>query len=134
MADLIRTYSEMTSLKSWQERLEYLQLFDDNVDSPRFMNQSFYKSRAWLEFKKAMHRRDLGCDLGVLGAYIYDKMILHHINPVTVNDLENYNVSVLLNPENVITVSIKTHNTIHYLKEKPIPVVYNRKPGDTKLW
>lgn len=131
---LLRTYNELIQLDSWEERLDYLKLTDGkSYDSPRFMNQSFYKSPMWRNFKRDMHLRDNGMDLGVMGVYIYDRVILHHINPVTIEDLETMNLEILLNPNNVITTSGATHNKIHYSKKEVIPEVI-RQPGDTKLW
>lgn len=130
---LTRNYNELILLDSWEERLEYLKLKGQDFKSPRFMNQEFYKSRGWLMFKKEMHTRDLGMDLGVPGVYIQDTIILHHINPVTIEDLENYNMEILMNPNNVITTSSATHNKIHYSKKEVQPEIV-RQPGDTKLW
>lgn len=129
-----KSYSEMLKLDDWQSRFEYLRLYEHDFDSPRFMNHALYKSSSWRRFKEDMHRRDFGCDLGVMGVYIEGLMILHHINPVTIDDLENWNVEVLLNPENVITVSGKTHNRIHYSNEQNSYPETERQPGDTKLW
>lgn len=128
-----KSYSELIKLESYKERLMYLQLLGHDFNSPRFMNQNFYKSKTWLQFKRDMHTRDLGFDLGVFGVYIHGRMILHHINPVKIEDLEEYNLEVLLNPENVITSSDETHNKIHYQKSK-IQLLGDRRPGDTKLW
>lgn len=131
---LLRTYNQLITLDSWEERLEYLRLCGHDFDSPRFMNHEIYKSSGWRKFKESMHRRDFGCDLGVLGVYIQGPMILHHINPVTIEDLENWNEEVLFNPDNVITTAYKTHNIIHYSKEKTISLPTERQQGDTKLW
>lgn len=128
-----KSYSKLVLFPSWQERLKYLQLQTHDFDSPRFMNSSVYKTRRWINFKSEMHRRDYGCDLGVLGVYIEERMILHHINPVTIDDIENWNEQVLFNPENVITCAQTTHNKIHYLQELT-EIAEERQPGDTKLW
>lgn len=130
---LTRNYNELILLDSWEERLAYLKLKGHDFNSPRFKNQEFYKSRDWLMFKKEMHTRDLGMDLGIYGVYIQDTIILHHINPVTIEDLENYNMEILMNPNNVITTSSATHNKIHYSKKEVQPEIV-RQPGDTKLW
>ena len=81
-----------------------------------------------------MHTRDGGFDLGVFGVVIHGRMILHHINPVTKEDLENWNVEILLNPENVITTWQITHNRIHYSLEVKEVSHTERQPDDTKLW
>lgn len=132
--NLERSYNQLITIDSWEERLEYLRLYGHDFDSPRYMNSEFYKSRAWRLFKPEMHRRDLGCDLGVFGVYIDGPMILHHINPVTIEDLETWNEEVLLNPNNVITTAYKTHNIIHYSKEQKIQLSTERQHGDTILW
>lgn len=128
----MKSYSELILLKSYEERLEYLKLLDNNVNSPRHVSSSFYKSSTWLRVRKAIIDRDMGFNLGVEGIYIEGNMIVHHINPITESDII-YQTDKLTNPENLITTSTDTHNRIHYntkIKEKLV----ERKPGDTKLW
>jgi hypothetical protein len=96
------------------------------------MSGSFFKSSAWLITRKQIIERDLGFDLGMFGVYIDGPMYVHHINPINESDIRNRTKS-LLDPDNLITVSMDTHNSIHYKKvERDIWV--ERKPGDTKLW
>ena len=128
----MKTYSELVKLQSFSERLEYLKLLDNNVSSPRHMSESFYKSRTWATVRKQIIDRDLSFDLGVFGVYIYDTILVHHINPIDENDII-HQTKKLLDPENLITVSLNTHNLIHYkneVKEKWV----ERTPGDTKFW
>jgi hypothetical protein len=129
---MIRSYSELILLPSFNERLEYLKLLDNNVTSPRHMSGNFYRSKVWKTVRKQIIDRDLGFDLGVFGVYIDGGVIVHHINPIDESDIV-YRSSRLLDPENLITVSTNTHNLIHYrneIKEQWI----ERTPGDTKLW
>lgn len=128
----MRSYSEMLKLESHTERLAYLQLLDNNVDSPRHMSQSFYKSKLWLATREAIIERDMGFDLGVFGVYIDGAMIVHHINPINEHDIRNLTDKVF-DPENLITTSTDTHNKIHY-KVKPKDSWVERKPGDTIFW
>lgn len=130
---LKRSYSELLKYDKFGDRFDYLYLGDNESNSPRDISNSFYKSKAWLQFRREIIDRDFGSDLGIFQIPINTGFILvHHINPITANDLETYNTTILLNPENVITTSIETHNKIHYKKQ--IQQYQERKPGDTKLW
>lgn len=126
-----RCYSEAIKYDNFGDRLEYLRLLDGNVNSPRAMSNEFYKSRPWLTVRDEIIKRDLGMDLGVNGNSISDRIIVHHINPITDTDIIEGSYK-LFDPENLITVSIQTHNAIHYGSKKEDFV--ERKPGDTKLW
>lgn len=96
------------------------------------MSEAFYKSQAWQTIRKIVLDRDMRFDLGVFGVYIEGAMYVHHINPINESDII-HQTKKLLDPDNLITVSLKTHNLIHYNQEvKDIWV--ERKPGDTKLW
>ena len=128
----MKTYSELITLPSFKERLEYLKLLDNNVTSPRHMSADFYKSHEWRQLRKAIISRDLGFDLGVFGVYIDGIMYVHHINPINESDII-YRTNKLLDPENLITVSGNTHNLIHYNTKQREQWV-ERTPGDTKLW
>ena len=127
-----RTYSELITLKSFSERLEYLKLGDNNALSPRHMSLSFYKSKIWETTRDIILQRDLGFDLGVFGVYVEGPMYVHHINPISEHDIIHM-TKKLLDPENLITTSRETHNKIHYNQQEK-DVWVERKPGDTKLW
>lgn len=131
-----RSYSELVTLETYDDRLKYLQLHDNNYKSPRDRSQKFFKSKVWKKVRHDIIVRDRGFDLGVIrkdkgGQYIDGKIIVHHINPITIEDIEN-NSTKLLDPENLITTSGTTHNRIHYGREtEPYK---DREPGDTILW
>lgn len=128
----MKSYSELILLPSHSERLEYLKLLDNNATSPRHMSEAFYKSKTWLMIREQIIERDLGFDLGVFGVYINGPMLVHHINPINESDII-HQTKRLLDPENLITVALNTHNTIHYKQEEKDTWV-ERTPGDTKLW
>lgn len=128
----MKSYSELIQIESFADRLEYLKLLDNNATSPRHMSAQFYTSRTWRALRKSIIDRDLGFDLGVFGVYIDGTMLVHHINPINESDII-YQTAKLLDPENLITVSINTHNLIHYNKVEKTSWV-ERTPGDTKLW
>lgn len=128
----MKNYSDLILLESFNERLEYLKLLDNNVKSPRHMSRPFYKSDIWKYTRKQIIDRDLGFDLGVFGMYIDGMIIVHHINPIDEYDII-HQTDKLLDPENLITVSDSTHNKIHYNKQEK-EVWTPREPGDTKLW
>jgi len=128
----MKSYSELIQFESFEERLNYLKLLDNNATSPRHMSMGFYKSDIWKTVRNQILSRDLGFDLGVFGVYIDGPMFVHHINPINEDDIR-YGTKRLLDFENLITTSNDTHNLIHYNKvEKEIWV--ERKPGDTKFW
>lgn len=128
----MKSYSELITIDSFDDRLEYLKLLDNNATSPRHMSMPFYKSLWWKAVRQRIIERDLGFDLGVFGIYINSHIYVHHINPINENDII-HQTKKLLDPENLITVSMDTHNRIHYRKEEKEQWV-ERQPGDTKLW
>ncbi len=128
----MKSYSELILLPSFSERLEYLKLLDNNATSPRHMSEQFYKSHAWRTTRKQIIDRDLRFDLGVTGVFIDGIVIIHHINPIDEYDIINQ-TRKLLDPDNLITTSINTHNLIHYKQEVKETWV-ERTPGDTILW
>ena len=127
-----RSYSELIQIPSYGERLDYLKLLDNNALSPRKMSMQFYKSKKWLAVRDYVIDRDMGFDLGVFGVYIDGDIIVHHINPITESDIV-YQSKKLLDPDNLITTSTKTHNLIHYNNVEKGTWV-ERKPGDTIMW
>lgn len=134
----IRTYSELKSFSTFDERFEYLKL-DGSVGHStfgfdRWINQRFYTSWEWKRAREAVIVRDNGCDLGINGHEIHADILVHHINPMTVDDIRN-GEDWMINPEYLITTSKRTHNAIHYGNNLQMPkVVTERKMGDTKLW
>lgn len=128
----MKSYSELLNIESFEDRLEYLKLLDNNATSPRHMSMGFYKSDSWKTIRKQVIDRDMGFDLGVFGVYIDGPIFVHHINPINENDIL-YNTSKLLDMDNLITTSSDTHNKIHYNTEEKEKWV-ERKPGDTILW
>lgn len=133
-----RTYAQLRRLTTFLERFEYLSLQGqvgiDTFGFDRWMNQEFYHSFEWKRVRQIVIARDLGCDLGVDGYEIHDRLLIHHINPLTPDDLIN-GADLALDPENLITTCHRTHNAIHYGDERLLPQpVVERKPGDTKLW
>lgn len=128
----MKSYSELILLESFSERLDYLKLHDNNALSPQHISEAFYKSNTWLYLRARIIDRDLGFDLGVFGVYIDGPMYVHHINPITEHDII-YHTKKLLDPENLITSSLDTHNLIHYNRQVKEPLI-ERKPGDTILW
>lgn len=130
----IGSYSELISLDSYLERLNYLRTFGDNPSNQdRFLMNHFYKSDSWLYWRDKAIKRDLGCDLGVTDLFIEEGPILvHHINPISIEDVVSGS-SFLFDLNNLITCSLATHNRIHYDKNS-VTEWMERVPGDTKLW
>lgn len=138
MTTRIRTYSELRRLGTLEERFAYLslrgQVGDRTFGSDRIFNQQFYTSHEWRSVRDVVIVRDNGCDLGVPGFEIHRGLYIHHMNPMTMDDLRHGNPDIL-DPEYLITVSHQTHNAIHYGDERLLPrQVVERRPGDTKLW
>lgn len=133
-----RTYSELRRLNTFQERFEYLELKgvvgETTFGFMRWLNQQFYSSREWHDVRSHVIIRDNGCDLGVPGYEIFTELLIHHINPVTRDDLV-HSATWILDPEYLITTNKRTHNAIHYGGKSMLPKPgIARVPGDTKLW
>ena len=135
----IRRYSELIKLPTFEERFEYLKL-DGRVGkmtygSDRIFNQAFYHSKEWRDFRNKVIARDNGCDLGIEDREIFDKLIVHHINPMTIRDLEEGGEE-LFDMENFICCSHNTHEAIHYGDSNLLVKTefVERRPGDTILW
>jgi hypothetical protein len=133
-----RTYSELYRLNTFEERYHYLQLRGtlgaQTFGFDRWINQSFYKSVEWRSVRNQVIVRDDGCDLGIPGYEIYSGLIVHHMNPISVQDLE-HGEDWIIDPEFLITTSLQTHNAIHYGDESLLPRgPVERKLGDTTLW
>ena len=134
----IKTYSELIALPTFEERYRYLRLKgkvgDETFGFDRYMNQKFYRSAEWKRIRDYVIVRDNGCDLGIEDRPIRGKILIHHMNPVTVTDVR-YATDALLNPEYLISVTHETHNAIHYGDEELLikdPVI--RAPHDTCPW
>lgn len=126
-----RSYSEMLQYSDYGDRLKYLSLYGENHISPRSVSNWFYKHKLWLQTRQLIAARDLGLDLGARWEYIDGPFTIHHINPISEQDIEEWN-PCLLDPENLITTSDLTHKLIHYRKPEDAPA--ERSPNDTKLW
>lgn len=136
---MIRTYSELISLPTFAERFRYLKLFNnvgaDTFGYDRYLNQQFYKSPVWRNMRSQIIVRDMGCDLAHPDFEIPGSIIIHHMNPITKEDVIEHSDS-LLNPEFLVCVSDETHRAIHYGDESILQdlELVIRRPGDTVLW
>jgi hypothetical protein len=133
-----RSYTEMLTRDTFLSRYRYLalngQVAEETFGSERWMNQQFYTSHEWKNARDVVLIRDNGCDLGVPGHEIFDRAIVHHINPITPQNLIDRD-PVIFDPDNLILVSHNTHSAIHYGDEGMLPrPIIERRPGDTKLW
>lgn len=134
-----KTYSELIQIPSYVERYRYLKIGgkagEITFGNERYLNQILYKSHEWKVFRRDIIIRDLGCDLGLEGYTIVGVPIVHHINPITVEDIYNRAYCVF-DPENTITVARRTHNAIHYGDEELLLIdeLVERRPNDTIPW
>lgn len=135
---MTRYYSELRQLETFEERFEYLSLRGvvghTTFGFDRWINQQFYTSRQWRRLRQEIIVRDNGCDLGVDGFEIHSRLIIHHINPMSQEDIV-YGTRHALDPEFLISTTHRTHQAIHYgdaslLQTGPV----ERRPGDTQLW
>ena len=133
-----RTYSELLTLRTFEERFEYL-AFRGSIGIvtfgfDRYLNQDFYNSRVWRSLRDKIIIRDNACDLALPNHEIFDSIRIHHMNPITVQDVEDGNPAIL-NPEFLICTSINTHNMIHFGSSKGSPrLPIERKRNDTCPW
>ena len=135
---MIRTYSELSSIKTFDERFEYLKLGgfvgEETFGFNRYINQKFYQSYEWKRVRREVIIRDNGCDLGVDSYEINKGIIIHHMNPITKDDIANI-TEYLLNPEYLITTMLMTHNAIHYGDVSLIQSIpIERAKNDTCPW
>lgn len=139
MSTKIRTYSELITLPTFKERFEYLKLDGvvgkDTFGFDRIFYQRFLKSKEWLDIRDYVFVRDNGCDLAILGHEILGRRLLvHHMNPVSMKDLENAS-KILLDPEYMITTMHDTHNALHYGDESLLVIApVERRKNDTCPW
>lgn len=135
----IRTYTQLMKLKTFKERFEYLKLSgvvgQDTFGYDRYLNQQFYKSKAWKRIRDQVIIRDNGCDLGIEDRDINSRIYVHHMNPITKSDILNM-TDMLLDPEYLICVSKNTHDAIHYGDEQLLYTnhLVERTPNDTCPW
>lgn len=140
MTTITKSYSELITLPTFEERYRYLKLGgkvgEETFGYDRYLNQAFYtKNKDWLNFRRDIIVRDLGCDLGISDREIGGRIIVHHLNPITLADIHNRNLEILLNPENAICVSHNTHQAIHYGDESLlITTPIERSKNDTCPW
>lgn len=133
------TYSELIQIPDFLGRFNYLKLGggigEATFGFERYLNQEFYHSTEWKSFRNKIIIRDNGNDLGVDGFQIGGRIIIHHIKPITIADIRDGS-PIVLDPENVICVSHRTHEAIHFGSEDLLVDYFptSRKPGDTKLW
>lgn len=133
-----KSYSELISLPTYEERVRYLMLGNragDIIDFNRYIKQGFYRNASeWKSIREWVILRDNCCDLALPGYDIFNRVTVHHINPLTYADI-SMNSPLLLDPENLITVSHDTHMMIHYgTNNIHIPTLADRKPGDQCPW
>ena len=134
----IRTYSELIQLPTFKERFNYLRLDGvvgkDTFGFDRYLNQQFYRSSEWKRIRNQVIIRDNGCDLGIDEYEIHGRILIHHMNPISIEDLQHMS-DLLMNPEYLICVSHRTHNAIHYGDENLIvSAPIERSQNDTCPW
>ena len=135
---LTRCYRDLKLLPTFQERFDYLKLNgkvgEETFGFDRYFNQRFYRSKEWKDVRNYVIVRDHGCDLAIFDREIFGKVLIHHMNPISLDDIR-HSSDYLLNPEYLICVSKQTHDAIHYGDSSLLilePIV--RKPNDTILW
>lgn len=138
MTMTIRTYSELITIPTFEERYKYLKIGgkvgEETFGFERYLNQEFYKSYEWQSIRRQVIVRDLGCDLGIKDREIHGKIIVHHMNPITIDDIIEAS-DFLLNPEYLICTLKSTHDAIHYGDESLlIKAPVERTKNDTCLW
>ena len=134
----IRTYSELIELTAFEDRFRYLKLEANVGDATfgfdRYLNQQFYRSNEWKRLRNEIILRDNACDLGILDRELDKRIIIHHMNPITKDDLI-HQTDFLLNPEYLICTCHKTHSAIHYGDESILEqVIVERTKNDTCPW
>ena len=134
----MKTYTELMQLPGYEERLEYLKMQgkagEETFGAERYLNQVFYKSPEWRRVRDQVIVRDLGCDMALEGFELQDEIIIHHMNPINVEDITERNEDIL-NPEYLVCVSKSTHNLIHYGADaRRRPLIVERTPNDMAPW
>ena len=135
----MKTYSELILLSTFEERFKYLKLDgligEETFGFDRYFNQKLYSSPEWKEVRRKVIIRDAGCDLGIADREIHGRIIVHHMNPMCLEDIENHN-SDIFNPEFLITTTKETHDAIHYGDDSILEScrIIERAPNDTCPW
>lgn len=134
----IRTYSQLIQIPTFEERFEYLRLNGqvgaDTFGFDRYLNQVFYRSQRWKKVRDHVIIRDDACDLGMEGHTIQGRILIHHMNPLTIEDIMN-ETDYLMDPEFLISTILTTHNAIHYGDKSLLPSMpMDRRPNDTCPW
>lgn len=135
---ILKTHSELSKLKTFEDRFQYLRLDgivgEETFGFDRYLNQILYQSKEWKRCRRDIIIRDNGCDLGCEGFEVHGRILIHHINPITVDDIVNRNPNVF-DPENLILTSHNTHQAIHYGNEDLLPTApIERRKNDTSPW
>ena len=133
----IKTYEELSRLKTFDERFRYLviggTIGEETFGYDRWLNQRFYTSEEWKRLRRQVIIRDEGCDIGIPGMEIGDHLIVHHMIPVTKLDVLSHS-QALINPDFLICTSLKTHNALHYGDLSILEPFIERRPNDTCPW
>lgn len=134
----LRSYSELRQIDNFRDRFRYLslkgQVGEETFGFDRYMNQQFYHSAQWKNLRTRIIVRDNGLDLGSLDHEISGNIYIHHLNPMTVSDITDFD-PMILDPDNLVSTCHRTHNAIHYGDERLLPrPLIERRPGDTRLW
>lgn len=133
----IKTYSELMTLDNFEDRLCYLKIYGlvgvETFGGHRYLNQVLYQMSDWRRIRRQVILRDNGCDLAHEDYPIFDSIYVHHINPITIEDILRRR-SCVLDLENLVSTSFRTHNYLHYGVEEPITKIVERKPNDTCPW
>lgn len=136
---MIRTYSELSKLQTFEERFNYLKLGDrtgvTTFGFDRYLNQMFYSNPKWKVIRREIIMRDNGFEMGLNGYPINGSIFVHHINPISIEDIEEWS-EYLIEPEYLVSVSFKLHNAIHFGDGSILTSyeIIERSPNDTKLW
>lgn len=133
-----KSYSQLLLYSTFEDRFNYLKLGGQvghwTFGYDRYLNQGFYMSYEWKRARRDVIIRDNGCDLGIPGYEIYSELIVHHMNPISVDDIV-HKEDWILDPEFLICTTKRTHNALHFGNDSLLPdVVTSRTPNDTKLW
>lgn len=133
----IKSYSELITIPTFIERYHYLRIGGrvgkETFGYDRYLNQILYSSDEWKSFRRDIILRDKGCDLACEGFDIHEKALVHHINPITVQDVINRSPKIF-DPDNVITTTLNTHNAIHYGDDRILAIFEERSRNDTCPW